>query len=152
MLRPLPLALSAAAMLVSGCAGEEEGLRVTDAWVRINANRDAPSAGYFKVRGGPQDVQLLSVYSPVAIRSEMHESMTGEGGMAGMKAIESVAVPAGEEVVFEPGGRHVMFWNINPGITPPKTMPLVFTFSNGERLQVQAPTVPAGAPAPDSAN
>lgn len=148
MIRSLPLALAPAALLLaSGCAKEEE-LRVADAWVRMAAVPDSPSAGYFTIHGGPQDVQLLSVSSPVAIRTEMHETMTGMQGMAAMKPITSVAVPAGEDVAFAPGGRHVMLWGINPGIAPPKTLTLIFTFSNGERLQVAAQTVAAGAPAP----
>lgn len=151
MLRPLPLALAAALTLLAGGCAKEEELRVTDAWVRVAPNPDTPSAGYFTLHGGPQDVQLLSVSSPVAIRSEMHESMTGMSGMAGMKPITSVAVPAGEDVAFEPGGRHVMFWDLNPGIKPPKTMDLILTFSNGERLQVAAQTVAAGAPPPAKA-
>jgi copper(I)-binding protein len=148
MIRSLPLVLAPAALLLaSGCAKEEE-LRVTDAWVRMAAVPDSPSAGYFTVHGGPQDVQLLSVSSPVAIRSEMHETMTGMTGMAAMQPITSVAVPAGEEVAFEPGGRHVMLWGINPGIAPPKRLTLILTFSNGARLQVPAQTVAAGAAAP----
>lgn len=142
----LPLAIG-----LTGCA-KEEALRVTDAWVRMAAVPNNPSAAYFTVRGGPEDVQLISVSSTVAIRSEMHETMAGHQGMASMQPIKSVPVPAGGEVKFEPGGKHVMFWNINPGIKPPKTMPLVFAFSNGERIEVAAPTIAAGDPAPKVEN
>lgn len=137
----------AAALLASGCAKEQE-LQVTDAFVRMPAVPANPAAGYFTVRGGPADVNLISVSSTVAIRAEMHETMAGDHNMASMKPVEQIAVPAGAAVKFEPGGRHVMFWNINPGIKPPKTMPLVFAFSNGERITVDAPTIAAGAPAP----
>lgn len=148
MFRPLLLASTLAVALAStGCAKEEE-LQVTNAWVRMSAVPNNPSAAYFTVRGGPEEVQLISVSSTVAIRSEMHESMTGHQGMAGMKPISSVPVPAHGTVEFEPGGKHVMFWNINPGIKPPKTMPLVFAFSNGERIEVAAATIAAGDPEP----
>lgn len=146
LLSTLPLALAA-----TGCAKEEE-LRVTDAWVRLSAVPANPSAAYFTVRGGPQDAELISVSSTVAIRSEMHESMTGHQGMASMKPIQSVAIPAGGAVKFEPGGKHVMFWNVNPGIKPPRTMPLVFAFANGERIEVAATTIAAGDPAPKFEN
>lgn len=146
LLSTLPLALVA-----TGCAKEEE-LRVTDAWVRLAAVPANPSAAYFTIRGGPQDAELIGVSSSVAIRSEMHESMTGHQGMASMKPIQSVPVPAGGAVKFEPGGKHVMFWNINPGIKPPRTMPLVLAFSNGERIEVAAATVAAGDPPPKFEN
>lgn len=152
MFRPALIAASlAAALATSGCAKEKE-LQVTDAWVRMSAVPTNPSAGYFTVRGGPADVQLISVSSTVAIRAEMHETMSGHQGMASMKPLDTVAIPAGGEVKFEPGGRHVMFWNINPGIKPPRTMPLVFAFSNGERIQVDATTIAAGDPAPKTGN
>jgi periplasmic copper chaperone A len=80
----------------------------------------------------------------------MHETMAGHQGMAAMKPVTSVQVPAGSEVKFEPGGKHVMLWNINPGLAPPKRIPLQLSFSNGERLRVYAPLVAAGNPAPDT--
>ncbi|HEV2569323.1 copper chaperone PCu(A)C [Sphingomonas sp.] len=132
---------------LAGCAKEEQ-LRVTDAWVRYSPVRENPSAAYFTVRGGPQDVSLIGVSTEVAIRSEMHETMAGQQGMAAMKPVTSVQVPAGSEVKFEPGGKHVMLWSINPGIKPPKRITLTFSFSNGERIQADAPLVAAGEPAP----
>ena len=148
MRRAVPLALPLAALLLAGCAKEEEELTVTDAWVRLAAVPANPSAGYFTIKGGPKDMELISVSSSVAIRSEMHESMTGMQGMAGMKPIARVAVPAGTEVKFEPGGKHVMFWNVNPGIKPPRSMPLVLAFADGTRLELPARTVAAGDAAP----
>lgn len=143
-----------AAFLVSLClfslaaCAKEEGLRVEEAYVRMAPVRSNPSAAYFTVRGGAQDVNLIGVSTEVAIRAEMHETMSGHHGMASMKPITSVQVPAGSEVRFEPGGKHVMLWNINPGLAPPKRITLQFAFSNGEKLQVTAPLIAAGSAAP----
>jgi copper(I)-binding protein len=135
------------ALCLTACAKEEK-LGVTDAWVRYAPVRQNPSAAYFTVHGGPQDVSLIGVSTEVAIRSEMHESMSGPGGMAGMQPITSVQVPAHSEVKFAPGGKHVMLWSINPGIKPPKRITLTFSFSNGERLQADAPLIGAGEAPP----
>ena len=148
MVRPMLLA-GFAAVLLSGCAKEEE-LRVEDAYVRMSPVRENPSAAYFTVHGGPQDVTLIGVSTEVAIRSEMHETMAGHEGMASMKPVTDVQVPAGSEVKFEPGGKHVMLWNLNPGLKPPRNITLQLSFSNGEKLQVSAPLVAAGAAAPES--
>ncbi len=148
MVRPMLLA-GFAAMLLAGCAKEEE-LRVEDAYVRMSPVRENPSAAYFTVHGGPQDVTLIGVSTEVAIRSEMHETMAGHEGMASMKPVTDVQVPAGSEVKFEPGGKHVMLWNLNPGLKPPRNITLLLSFSNGEKLQVSAPLVAAGAAAPKS--
>jgi hypothetical protein len=132
---------------LAGCAKEEQ-LRVADAWVRFSPVRENPSAAYFTIHGGPQDVSLIGVSTEVAIRSEMHETMAGMSGMASMKPVTNVQVPAGSEVKFAPGGKHVMLWNINPGLKPPKRIVLIFSFSNGEKLQMDAPLVAAGQEPP----
>jgi periplasmic copper chaperone A len=147
MTRAAPIAFAALGTLAITACAKEEALMVTDAYVQFSPVRDNPSAAYFTVKGGPQDVSLIGVTTEVAIRSEMHETMSG-GGMASMKPITSVAIPAGSEVKFEPGGKHVMLWSINPGLQPPKRITLTFAFSNGERIQVDAPLVAAGQGAP----
>ena len=147
MFRPASFAcLAVCALTVAGCTKEKE-LHVTDAYVRFSPVPSNPSAAYFNVHGGPQDVSLIGVSTEVAIRSEMHESM-GDGSMMSMKPVMNVDVPAGSTVKFEPGGKHVMMWNINPGIKPPKQIVMTFAFSNGERIQTDAPLVAAGASAP----
>jgi len=137
-------ALSAVAL--TGC-GKKPQLNVTDAYIRFSPVPDNPSAAYFTVHGGDTDVKLIDVSTEVAIRTEMHESMS-QGGMASMKPVMSVPIPARSIVKFEPGGLHVMIWKINPGLKPPKAVTLTFAFSNGERIQADAPLVAAGDEAP----
>lgn len=147
MIRPVSVGTTVLCLVALASCAKEKELDVTDAYVRFSPVAANPSAAYFTLHGGQQDVSLIGVSSEVAIRSEMHESM-GSGGMAAMKPIMSVPVPAGATVNFEPGGKHVMLWKINPGIKPPKHIILNFAFSNGERLQADAPLVAAGDAAP----
>ena len=126
-----------AALMLAGC-GPDPVLRIDDAYVRLAATPKNPAAAYFMVVGGPKTDRLMDVSSPVVIRTEMHESMTS-GGMMSMKSIDSgVEVPAGGAVEFKPGGKHVMMFNVNPGVLPPRTLPMVFTFASGERITVDA--------------
>ena len=131
---------------LAGCAKKPQ-LNVTNAYVRYSPVPNNPSAAYFTVHGGEQDVRLIEVSTEVAIRTEMHESMS-QGNMASMKPVMSVPIPARSIVKFEPGGLHVMIWKINPGLAPPKAVTLTFAFSNGERIQADAPLVAAGDGAP----
>jgi len=141
--------LGAAALSSLGLAGctKEKQLEVTDAYVRYAAVPGRPSAAYFTIHGGAQDLSLIGVSTDVAIRTEMHETMS-EGGAMSMKPIPNVQVPAGSIVKFEPGGKHVMLWNINPGVQPPRRITLNLAFSNGEHIAVAAPLIAAGSPAP----
>jgi periplasmic copper chaperone A len=131
------------AFALSGC-GQKNVLAVDGAWVRLSATPRGPAAAYFTVHGGPKADRLMEVSSPVAIRAELHENMKS-GGMASMKPIEGgIEVPAGGTIEFKPGGRHVMLYYVNPGILPPRTLEMTFSFASGERIIVDAMVARAG--------
>ncbi|EZP52971.1 MULTISPECIES: copper chaperone PCu(A)C [Sphingomonas] len=132
---------------LGGCGGPE---RVTadDAWIRLPAVPGRPGAAYFTLHGGRSDATLIDVSADIAVRGEMHESMTGAGGMAAMTPLASVAVPAKAKVVFAPGGRHVMLFDINPKAKAGRIYNLTLNFANGGRIYVGATAVAAAAPAP----
>lgn len=130
------------ALALTACAKEKK-LTVADAWVQYSPVKGNPSAAYFTIHGGAQDVSLIGVSTDVAIRSEMHETMT-HGTMASMKPLANVQIPAGATVKFEPGGKHVMLWSINPGIAPPKHITLNLAFSNGDHIRADAALYPLG--------
>lgn len=143
-----PLAPLAAglALLLAGCGPDPE-LMVDEGWVRLSPVEGRPAAAYFTLHGGPEDARLMNVTTAVAIRADLHETVS-EGGMMQMEAIDGVDVPAEAEVRFEPGGKHVMLHNLNPGIGPGDRVPLIFTFTNGLRIQYDAVVRAAGDAAP----
>lgn len=68
----------------------------------------AMAAGYFELRNpGHRSLVLQSVSSPAFASVEMHETVEVDG-LSRMRELETVTVPAGETVRFEPGGRHLM--------------------------------------------
>ena len=159
MRRVVILALAAAAL--GGCASKPY-LHVDRAWVRLAAVPGAPAAAYFTVHGGERDAALASVTSDVALKAEMHETMTvsagtmgtmgagtmGAGAMSEMRPLARVPVPARATVAFAPGGRHVMLFDVNRGIKPGDTLTLTFRFADGTPALADAKVVAAGDPAP----
>ncbi len=129
----LPLALLTA---LAGC-GKPSPVYVDGAYVRMNPNPDNPSAGYFTIHGGSENVVLRDVQTDAAVRVEMHESME-HGGMMHMEPIATVDVPAGRKVAFAPGGKHLMLWQINRQAVAAGRMQFTMIFSNGDRLLVDA--------------
>jgi len=144
-LRPAFAAVALAAAL-SGCNAQDD-IYATEAWVRLPAVEGRPGAAYFTLHGYSKDSALINVLSPVAIKTEMHETMA-KGSMTSMAPIESVPLPADSTVAFAPGGRHVMLFNINPAIKPGSTVPLTLTFTGFPRIEIDAVAVAAGAPSP----
>jgi periplasmic copper chaperone A len=143
--RALPLLVAVA---LAGCSQPKE-LYVSDAWVRLPAAAGRPAAAYFTLHGGAADATLITVSTDVAIKTELHETRT-EGGRTTMAPLPSIPVPARGTVPFAPGGRHVMLFDVNPGVKPGGTMTLTFSFSNGLRIQQDASVIAAGSPAPKS--
>ena len=131
--------------LLAACAQPRE-LAVDGAWVRLGAVPGSPAAGYFVVHGGPAPATLISVTTDVTIKSEMHETMT-KGSMSEMAPLQRVEIPANTDVAFKPGGRHVMLFNVNPGITPERKITFTFAFSDGTRILRNADVIAAGDPA-----
>lgn len=142
-----PVMLVAATAALAGCTQPGQ-LAVTDAWVRLAAVPGRPAAGYFTIRGGPTDATLLSAATDAAVRTELHESMAAMNGGMTMDAIRSVAVPAGQQVRFAPGGKHAMLFDVNPAIKPGATITLTFTFADATRIEQKAQVLAAGDPAP----
>ena len=139
------LAFLAALLALTGC--QPKAIYVSDGYVRLPAVPKHPAVAYFTLHGGAADATLVSVTTEVAIRTELHESMQKDN-MASMKPIDHIALPAASKIVFAPGGKHVMLYDMNPTIVPGRTVPLLFTFADGLRIQYNAPAIAAGDPAP----
>ena len=96
-------------MVLFGAQAEaKEELVVHGAWVREAPPNAQTIAGYaiFK-NNGAKSVELVSLNSPDFERVEFHVT-TLEKGMMRMKHLESVLLKPGEQMEFEPGGRHLM--------------------------------------------
>jgi len=142
-MRRLPFALFACAALAA--CGPRGGDRpvVEDVRVRLSAVAEAPSAGYFTLKGSRSDDRLLRIDSAVVEKIEMHES-TMDGGVMTMRPLQEVPVPAGATVSFAPAGSHAMLFGIDKRITPGTGIPMLFTFASGAKVEVEAKTMAPG--------
>ena len=113
-----------------------EGIVISDARVRPPLPGRTMAAGYFTLSNhGPAD-KLLSVSSPVSDRVELHTHLK-EDGIMKMRRVDGVELPAGKDVVFKPGGYHVMFFGST--ITPEDTdISLTLTFETADPVTLIA--------------
>jgi len=125
-----------AALFLTAC-GQGDVLLVEKAVVNLSPVDGNPSAGYFTVRGGPEDVTLVAVTADDSMRLEMHETVE-EDGVSKMQAVEKVAIPSGGTVKFEPGGKHLMIWGVGNSSIQRGTLRMIFIFSNDDRIQFDA--------------
>lgn len=139
------------ALLLAACGGPAE-VTVDDAWVRLPAAPGRPGAGYLTIHGGATDRTVVRITADYALRSEMHETVSSGGSGGGhmsMRPLARVPVPAGAEVAFTPGGRHLMLYGLDARAKPGTSTLLTLTFENGERLYRKAYIIGPGAPAPE---
>ena len=133
------LIVPALALLAASC-GRPAELHVNDAVLKLSPVDTNPSALYFTVHGGEQDVTLLRVTSPSVLRAEMHDSgVDAKTGMMTMDKIDRVEVPAKGKIEFKRGGKHVMLWGVNLIARRLEKIEVEFVFSNGDRIRVTAP-------------
>ncbi|MET0776333.1 MAG: copper chaperone PCu(A)C [Pseudomonas mandelii] len=114
--------------------------KVDDAWVRATV-AGQPSTGAFMTLQADSDSKLLSVQSPVAKMVQIHQSSMKDDVMS-MRQVESVELPAGKPVSFDPHGYHVMLMDLTAQVKEGDKVPLTLTVENAkgekETIKVEA--------------
>ncbi|MGL4978018.1 MAG: copper chaperone PCu(A)C [Plesiomonas sp.] len=82
--------------------------------------------------------QLVSVSSPLADKTEMHQSSTNAQGVMSMQAVAQIAIPAKGTMILQPGGLHIMLLNLHQALPEGTTVPLTLTFDNGQQINIDA--------------
>lgn len=122
---------------LSSCAAPAtEGVEVRDPWARPAA-QGGNGAVYFVIRSSAAD-ELAGVASDVAETVEMHESVMS-GDVMEMHHLASVPLRAGEEVIFEPGGLHIMLISLKQDLKNGDEFEITLQFKNHEDLKIKVP-------------
>ena len=147
--------LIAAAILLAACSSTGASVSVVDAWARP-AEAGSNSAAYFQLFNNSDAADaFLSAEATVARAVEIHETMAVEiddemDGMVdsanenGMEMEAMVMVPqervdlaAGETVIFQPGGLHVMMIDLNQALAVGDMFDLTLNFESGLIIQLE---------------
>lgn len=106
------------------------GLTLSGARLVLPAVKGNPAGGYFTlVNGGEKPVTLAAVSVSGAARAELHETV-GET----MSALAKLEVKPGETVEFKPGGKHVMAFELEPGLAAGGVGEITLTFADGDKV------------------
>ena len=129
-----PAILIAAAVFASAAAHAQ--VTVADAWVRTTVAQQTTSAAYMTItaaHGG----KLVEASSPVAASAEVHE-MKMAGDMMKMRAVDTLALPAGKPVELKPNGFHMMLMGLKAPLKAGDVVPikLVVEDAKGKRRTV----------------
>ncbi len=112
---------------------------VSDSWIREAPPGATMTAGYMTMHN-PTDrqIEIVGVKSEDFGSIELHATIT-EDGVAKMRREEIVAVPPGETVTFEPGGRHLMMFDPVRPLAEGDVVTLTIILSGGSEIRADSP-------------
>lgn len=115
---------------------EANGLELNDLWVRASVPGQVNGAGYLQITNKTAHAdRLLSAESDAATRIELHNVVT-ENGVAQMRQVQGVDIPAGGAARLAPGGYHVMFLQLTAPFKQDGKIPVVLKFEKAGEVRV----------------
>ena len=136
VLGPLPSAIAAEATVGK--------ITIPDPWARASTGGGRPAAAYLSIRNDGAEDRLMSAWSPVAGKVEIHQSKM-EGGVMKMVGAAPLRVPAGATVEMKPGGYHIMLMGLKRPLKKGQIFPITLTFEKAGTVEVQVEVKSAGA-------
>lgn len=135
------LGLMAALMISTSAAAH--GVKSGDLEI-IHPNIPQPAAsaksaaGYMAISNEGQHAdRLIGVESTAAQKTMLHTTETSADGVAQMKHLEALEIPAGETVVLEPGGMHVMLMGLTQSMKEGDMVPAALIFEKAGRVEIE---------------
>lgn len=135
LLHSLILATGLTAMQASASGG----LEIDDPFARAVPPGTPNSAVFFTIENeGTQDRAIVSASSPAAKVVELHTHIM-EDGMAKMREVPRILVPAGGETKLKPGGLHVMLLGLHHDLVEGEAVSVTLNFDDGTGKTFSAP-------------
>lgn len=147
---------AAATLLMASCSDSAQtvepeaeanptGLTVSNARLMLPPVAGNPAAIYFDLKNeGSRAIAVRRADVADAKSAEMHDMMEYDRAMT-MGEMGPTTVPAGETVKFEPGGKHVMVFDLSPEIVAGGTTEMTLTVAGGDKVSFDVPVQAAGA-------
>lgn len=124
---------------LSGCFEDNSAkLEVVDPYVRAIPPGRTVTAAFFTLHNKSEQVcHLVAATAENIERAELHNHLL-EDGLMKMREVDSVEVPAGEQVAFKPGSLHIMLYGVSRNMTHGDKIQLTLEFEDCDNLVVDA--------------
>jgi copper(I)-binding protein len=110
---------------------------IRDAWTRPAAAGMPMGVAYFVVRNdGASDDVIVAASTPAAAHVEFHQTTLADG-MARMRPLREIVVPAKGRVAVAPGGIHLMLVDLVAPLAAGARVPMVLQFRSAGRVEIQ---------------
>jgi len=122
----------------------------SDGWARATPPGVGVGAVYLTITGGATSDRLVGASTDRASVVQLH-TVEESAGVAAMRQVEGVQVPAGKQVVLAPGGTHIMLMGLSGPLVAGETFPLTLRFEKAGEQAVPVSVLDAAAPGPAAA-
>jgi copper(I)-binding protein len=156
-LRTVRLALAALVCLVFAGSTAAEAqkavtLLLTDLWTTATPPGADTVSGYMTITNSGQEAdRLISATSPLASTVMLHQ-MQLQNGVAAMRMVDAIEIPAGGTVKLEPTGFHIMFVGVTKSLKEGDEMPVTLTFARVGKIETYLHVLAVGSRGPQSPN
>ena len=144
----LAFALTACSQSDEGAKQADEnptGLVVSNARLMLPPVAGNPAAVYFDLKNeGTRAVAVRRADVEGAKSASMHDMMEYNREMT-MADMGPTTVKQGETLKFEPGGKHVMAFDLSPELKAGGKTEMTLTIAGGDKVSVEVPIQAAGA-------
>ena len=112
-------------------------LMLHDLWMKATIGNKPVTGGYLTIHNhGDFDDRLIGVEAAFAGKSEIHQMNMVNDVMQMRPLIDGLALPAGEHVMLEPGGYHLMIMELKEPITAETSYSVTLIFDKAGRVPV----------------
>ena len=125
-------------VVAAGCGGGTAGLQISDA--RVGAPTGPNAAMYFTAKGADEADSLRSATTDVAGEIQIHETVVSDEGTMSMRSVPRLELPAGGQLVLEPGGYHLMLVQVDE-LEVGDTISVTLTWEVAGEMTVEAEVV-----------
>ncbi|MEM1380944.1 MAG: copper chaperone PCu(A)C [Pseudomonadota bacterium] len=134
-----------AALTLAGCGGDGPSAEAPDAggFIRLPAEGARMSAAYLTVTRDTDDRLVSASVEGVSV-TELHTVLDDEG-VRRMRKVEGYDVKAGEPLVLQPGGNHLMLIGLYQPLQAGEERSVTLVFESGATETVSLP-VTSGQP------
>ena len=124
-------------MMAPATAGS---LTLTEGFAFATLPNQPVAGGFMTIANtGEVDDRLVAASSDIAAVMQIH-TMAMDGDVMVMREMpDGLPLPAGETVVLQPGGFHIMFMQLNGPLVEGETVPVTLTFESGAEVAVDLP-------------
>ncbi|HTP00891.1 MAG TPA: copper chaperone PCu(A)C [Anaerolineales bacterium] len=142
----LGILLASCTSTPSSSSPSQPGIEISSAVVRLagmampgmGVGEDSNLAGYLTIKNtGSTDDSLIGVQVDFAT-AMLHQTTVDSSGVASMKEINAIPVPAGQTVELKPGSYHIMFMRPTRELKAGESVELILQFQNAGSIKVQA--------------